>query len=129
MKRRHRSALIVVAALIGCIRTAPPLPHAPRGLDRITVQQPTNKTGDALVVDDLGLLGRLTEAAPTDVPDILAADLRTALINRGVKVIKNPPRSPALRTEIRRWEPYTADYSVVTVDLVASLVEPSTGKE
>ncbi len=30
---------------------------------------------------------------------------------------------PTLQIELRRWEPYSVDYSSVTVDLVASLVD------
>ena len=35
---------------------------------------------------------------------------------------------PVLRTEIRRWDPYTADYAAVTVDIAVALIEPGSGR-
>lgn len=129
MTLRRLSASIVVALLVGCAPPAPPLPPAPTGLDRISVQEPVNRTGDDLVVEEPGWLGRLTDTKGSTVPDVLAEDLRTMLTRRGFKV-RDPSGSwPALRTEIRRWEPYSANYSLVTVDVLALLVEPDTGRE
>ena len=94
------------------------------------VEQPANRTGGDLVVDGTGLLARLVDAKPSTVPDLLAADLSSQLEKQGFRLAKGKADdAPVLRTEIRRWEPYSADYSTVTVDIDAALVEPGSGRE
>jgi hypothetical protein len=132
MMTRRLSLLFFVAALVGCGPALQPLPPAPTGVQRIAVQEPANRTGDKLVVTDPGWIGQLLDEKHQTVPGLLAADLRDVLAKQGFKVAaaskKDTPSMPALRTEIRRWEPYSADYSMVTVDVAASLVDES-GRE
>jgi hypothetical protein len=126
--RLPRLAIVVVLVLAGCMSPPPPLPPAPSGIQRISVQEPQNRTGLALTVDDPGWLGRLVDQRRSNVPGVLATELRAELSRRGFKVVDPGGPAPALRTEIRRWEPYSADYSMVTVDVAASLVDPDSGR-
>lgn len=131
MPTHRMPILFAMALLVGCTQAVQPLPPAPQGLRRITVQQPANSTGAELVIDQAGLLGRLIDEKRKSVPDQLADDLRDQLARRGFKVADGPtgwPTEPVLRTEIRRWETYTADYSLVTVDVAAAVVDPE-GRE
>jgi len=130
MFRTTHSLLTVVATsvVLGCAATPPPLPPAPQGVREITVQPPANHTGSDLVVNDPGVLGRYLGDTRTTVPELLAADLRTLLADRGFRVVgATTDYVPALRTEIRRWAPYSADYSEIAVGLIATLVDPETG--
>jgi len=130
MTTRPLPVLVVVAALVGCTGSLPPLPPAPSGVNRIAVEQPANRTGGDLVVDGPGLLQRVLRQETSTVPDLLAEDLRSVLTQQGFRVISgNPDDVPLLRTDIFRWQHYSADYSIVTVDLVASVVEPGSGRE
>lgn len=133
MKRVPRSAVknlavpVFVTILVGCAaaRPAPP-PPGPSGVQEIAVAQPTNRTGGALVVEEPGWPANVIGETRSTVPDLLAADLRAQLTDRGFRLAT--PRStgaPTLQVEIRRWELYSADYSTVTVDLLATLLEPS----
>ena len=137
-----RALIVSLGALplLGCMEIKSPLSYfqstppavapGPRGIERIAVQQPVNRTGRPLMVDEPGLLGKVLDEKPSNVPDVLGDDLRAELVNRGFQVVTNGSRtSPALRTEIRRWEPYSANYSMVTVDVVATVVEPTNGRE
>jgi hypothetical protein len=63
------------------------------------------------------------------VPDLLAEDLRKVLMQQGFSTPTSGTDAPVLRTEIGRWEHYTATYETVTVDVVATLVEPASGRE
>ncbi len=123
-------AMVVAGAILGgCVASQPALPPAPRGIMEITVQAPTNTTGRELVIDDPGTLGRYLGVTRSTVPEVLAADLRTLLADRGFRVVPGTTDYvPALRTEIRSWVPYSADYSQVTVSLVASLIDPEDGR-
>jgi hypothetical protein len=126
--RLHHLAIAVVLVLAACVQQLPPLPPAPTGIQRISVQQPENRTGRDLTVDDPGWLGRLVDQRRSNVPQVLATELGAELARRGFKVVDSGGSSPVLRTEIRRWDPYSADYSMVTVDVVASVVDPESGR-
>jgi hypothetical protein len=123
-----RALVVVVVILSGCTQPLPPLPPAPTGMQRLSVEAAANHTGRDLTIDDPGWLGRLVEQRRTSVTDVLASELRAELERHGFKVVDAGGASPSLRTEIRRWEPYSADYSMVTVDVVATLVEPEGGR-
>jgi len=137
-----RALIVSLGALplLGCMEIKSPLSYfqstppavapGPRGIERIAVQQPVNRTGRPLMVDEPGLLGKVLDEKPSNVPDVLGDDLRAELVNRGFQVVTDGSRSsPALRTEIRRWEPHSANYSMVSVDVVATVVEPTSGRE
>jgi len=131
-----RPLLVALGAvpLVGCMlfttKSAPAVVPGPRGIERIAVQQPVNRTGRPLVVDEPGVLGNVLGEKSSNVPDVLGENLRAELVNRGFQVVTDGSRtSPALRTEIRRWEPYSANYSMVTVDVVATVVDPTSGRE
>lgn len=127
MRARRLSGLVLIATLLGC-STGPSFPPPPGGMKRIAVEKPVNSTGDELVVYGPGLLQRLLKLDTATVPDVLAEDLRTALSRKGFRLADPAGDVPVLKTEILRWQPYTANYETVTVDLVASLVEPD-GRE
>lgn len=124
--------LVVVATLVtlaGCAAPPPTLPPAPSGVQEITVTEPSNRTGRALVVEEPGMLGRYFGEKRSTVPQVLASDLRALLEERRFRVIHGGGEGiPALQTEIHRWEPYSADYSQVTVSILASLVDPANGR-
>ena len=131
-----RTLLVVlgVAPLVGCgfffTKNPPAVAPGPRGLERIAVQEPVNRTGRPLTVDEPGMLGKMLDEKASDVPEVLGKDLRTELANRGFQVVADGSRtSPSLRTEIRRWEPHSANYSMVTVDVIAWVVDPTSGRE
>jgi hypothetical protein len=120
---------IIAAAVVGCTPPRAPLAPAPAGVEEVTVAEPTNRTGSALVVEDPGLFSKLTGQTRSTVPELVAADLRSALVDRGFRVATaRSSGAPTLHVEIRRWEPYSADYSAVSVDLVATLLEPASGR-
>ena len=124
-----RSFVLVAAVLVGCALPAPQLAPAPSGLSRVVIEQPVNRTGGDLVVEGPDLFGSLIGERPSTVSDVLADDLRTRVAYQGFLVGKSADDDvPVLRTEIHRWEPYTADYSMVTVDVTAALVEPGSGR-
>ena len=77
-------------------------------------------------MNDPGLLTGLLEAKST-VPELLESNLRRALVLRGYRVERVAKDAPRLQLDIRRWEEYSADFSMVTVDLTATL-EGSSGK-
>jgi len=128
MRAWRLSGLVLIATLLGCSSTAPSFPPPPSGMKRIAVEKPANRTGDDLVVYGPGLLQRLLKLDTASVPDVLAEDLRTALSRQGFRLAQPGEDVPVLKTEILRWQPYAANYETVTVDLVASLVEPG-GRE
>ena len=123
----RRSFLLAVAVLVGCALPSPSLPPGPSGLQRVVVEEPVNRTGGDLVVDGPGLFERLVRERPSAVPDVLGEDLRARFASQGFQLGKSKD-DPVFRTEIRRWEPFTADYSTVTVDIAAALVEPGSGR-
>jgi hypothetical protein len=120
--------LLAVAVLVGCVHPPPPLPPGPSGLQRIVVEEPVNRTGGDLVVEGPGVFERLIGENPSSVPDVLAEDLRAQLEYRGFRLDKSKEDVPVFRTEIRRWDPYTADYATVTVDIAVALIEPGSGR-
>ena len=128
MRARVWHVVVMVATLAGCARP-PSFPPPPEGVKRIAVEQPTNRTGEDLVVYGPGLLQRVLKQQIETVPDILAEDLRTALTRQGFRVADPGGDAPVLRTEILRWQHYPADYETVTVDVAASLVEADSGRE
>jgi hypothetical protein len=122
--------LLVAVALAGCARPPAPLPPPPSGVRSVAVELPVNRTGDDLVVFGPGILQRVLRADVVTVPDLLAEDLRKVLVRQGFRTpTPGTEGVPVLRTEIGRWEHYAPDYETVTVDVVASLVEPESGRE
>jgi hypothetical protein len=121
-------AVVLVVAIAGCVQPPAPLPPAPTGIQQIGVEPPANRTGRDLTLDNPGWLERLLDERRTNVPSVLATELRAELERHRFRIVEPSHASASLRTEIRRWEPYSADYSMVTVDLVASLVEPESGR-
>ena len=126
------ASILLAAAWVGCASLAPtpPVPP-PTGVARLAVSKPANLTPNTLLVSDPGPLERrLLNRERETVPDILGQDLRDVLARQGFIVVSETSSgtSPTLQTEVRRWEPYAADYSAVTVDVVATLVAPG-GRE
>jgi len=113
-----------VCALLGCARSTPPVPDVPRGVKTIAVPEPTNRTGEELVSDP-GLIVKWFGAERVTVPQRMAVDLRDELERLGFEVVDAADEDvPTLQVDIRSWRPYSADYSMVQVDLVAALVAP-----
>jgi hypothetical protein len=130
MTIRAALAVLGIAALTACAHPPAPLPPPPSGLRYVAVEQPVNRTGEELVVYGPGLLQRVLKQDTVTVPDLLAEDLRKVLMQQGFRApTPGMEDAPVLRTEIGRWEHYTANYETVTVDVVASLVEPASGRE
>jgi hypothetical protein len=124
-----RMVLVLLAALqLGCGASKPPV-AGPVGVTTIAVDPTTNSTEKSLVLEDPGLLGRVLDVQRSAVPELLRSDLRAALTARGFDVVERGGNVPVLRTEVRKWEPYAADYSMVVVDVVASVVEQPSGRE
>ena len=124
--------LVLLAAMlqIGCGASKPPPVAGPAGVRSIAVDPVANRTGDTLVLTDPGLLGRLLDEQRASVPALLRSDLRAALTDRGFDVVAEAGHgTPALHIELRRWAPYTADYSMVMVNLVATIIEHPSGRE
>jgi hypothetical protein len=130
MTVRHASAVLVLATLAGCSHPPAPLPPAPSGVRRLAVEKPVNRTQDDLIVYGPGILQRILKDDIVTVPDLLAEDLQKVLTRQGFRVAAPGTEDvPVLRTEIGRWEHYAASYNTVTVDVVASLVDPASGRE
>ena len=131
MTRRH-AAVALAVLLAGCVSPAPaPIPPGPQGVQRIVVPKPANRTQSPLVVDDPGWIDKvLSSDKKKTVSDVLASHLRNQLEQRGflVKVSDTTKELPTLKTEIRRWEPYSADWSLVVVDLTATVEDPQGGR-
>jgi len=124
-----RIVLVLFMALQLACGASKPQVAGPAGLTTIAVDPTTNSTEKSLVLQDPGLLGRFLDEKRMAVPELLRSDLRAALTARGFDVVEKGGNVPVLRTELRKWEPYTADYSMVLVDVVASLVEQPSGRE
>jgi hypothetical protein len=121
--------LLALAPIAGCTTTPTPFPPGPAGVLDIAIQPPSNQTGRELIVDQPGLLGSYLGEKRETVPEVMAGDLRTLLRDRGFRVLAaNADGAPTLRTEIRRWEPHSADYSKITVSLLATLIDPASGR-
>ena len=129
---RRYAAMVAVVLLAGCVSKEPaPLPPGPQGVKRIVVPKPVNSTQSQLVVDDPGWIDKmLSSDKKKTVSDVLASHLRDQLEQRGfvVKASDATKELPTLKTDIRRWEPYSADWSLVVVDLVATLDDPQAGR-
>lgn len=126
--QRTTTAVVAGLALAGCVHAPPPVAPGPHDLRTIAVQEPTNSTGTTLVSDP-GLILEWMGAERVTVTQRLGADLRAELERRGFAVVeKGAGDTPSLRVEIRRWQPYSADYSMVQVDLTATLVEPGSDR-
>lgn len=122
----HRPFIVAVAAVVvGCAaHRQPPIPPAPSDVQQVVLAEPVNRTGGELVVVDPGLFERLMREERSTVPGLLAGDLRARLEQQGFRLgDRTSGDAPVLRTEIRRWEPFAADYSTVTVDIDAALVD------
>lgn len=128
MRASAAYGVVFAAMLLGCAGP-PSLPPPPGGVKRIAVAHPANHTGGDLIVDGPGLMQRVLREEIATVPDVLAEDLRTVLTQQGFRVTQPEDDVPVLRTELHRWQHYAADYETVTVDVVATLVEPSSGRE
>ena len=124
-----RMLLLLATVLhLGCGATTR-LATGPTGVTTVAVDPIDNRTGEALVIEDPGLLGRVLDVERSTVPGVLRGDLRSTLTARGFDVLAEPARDAAvLHTELRKWTPYTADYSMVVVDVAAWLAEPG-GRE
>jgi len=122
--------LLTAAFQLGCSASRPAPLAGPAGVRSIAVDPVANRTGAPLVLEDPGLLGRLLDEQRAAVPELLRSDLRAALTDRGFDVVAEPGSgAPVLHIELRRWEPYTADYSMVMVNLVATIHEQPGGRE
>ena len=147
-----RLTTLMAVLLAGCASVAPPPP--PASVHSVAVFPPTNRTGDGLLVAGASLLEKY--AFSTDrvtVPDVLAAELRSALMHRGFSVVSpdvvhgatggrtvmSPDaaaeiarqghlEAPVLLVAIDRWEPDADTHpAFVIVALEATLVDPATG--
>ena len=133
---RSRSLLLVLAVVflgacsIPLTPKPPAMPPPPTGLKAVAVELPRNATGENLKVNEDGFLaGFFDDRKTTNVPELLQEHLRVELNKRDFRLV--PPDSgvaPVLRTDIRRWQPQSATWELVTVDLTASLVEPGSGR-
>ncbi len=147
---RLTSLIAVLLAGCGGIATSPP----PTTVHSVAVFPPSNHTGDGLLVAGASFLEQY--AVRTDrvtVPDVLAAELRSALVHRGFDVVASDTvhavtgggtvaspdaavemarrghlEAPLLLVAIERWEPDAATHpAFVIVALEATLVDPATG--
>jgi len=151
--RTWRVWCIVVLMAGGCARPPAPPPHdLPR---TVAVLPPHNETGSPLPVAGSSLLERYAfDTRPVTVPDVLASEARLQLAYRGFTVVpgdvvaqatnERPPASAAaaagiakrahldgtvLFIDLRRWNPDPpTEPRVVIVDLVVSLLDPSSGR-
>jgi hypothetical protein len=127
--RLRTLAVAVLLASGACGRPLAPLPPPPTGIGRIAVEEPTNKTGNKLEMDERGALALVLGPKHTTVAEVLAADLRKVLAKQRFDVVAPRGAAPILRIELDRWEAHAVDYSMVTVDLKAKVVEPGTARE
>ena len=123
------AAVLALVSIAGCATTPAPIPPGPRGVQDIAVQPPSNQTGRELIVNQPGLLGAYFDEKRSTVPDVLASDLRSLLRDRGFRVLDAKADGvPTLSTQIRSWDPYSADYSRITVSVLATLTDPTSGR-
>jgi hypothetical protein len=124
-----RPSFVAVLVLASCTTAPPAFPPGPSGVQEISVAEPSNRTGRDLVVEDPGMLGRYFGDERSTAPQVLARDLRALLEDRRFRVVRGTAEGvPRLQIELRRWDPYSVDYSQVTVSLRATLVDPSSGR-
>ena len=146
-------AWLPAVLLAGCATAVAPGP--PATVRSVAVLQPSNRTGDPLLVSGTSFLEKYAfRSARVTVPDLLAAMLRAELGGRGFEVVSaeamesaaggravdSPDAAaelarharvdaPVLLVAIERWEPDVGvqpDYVIVGLD--ATLIEPATGK-
>lgn len=129
-----RRILLVVLTLssFGCAALRPEMPSTPPpgGILRIGVEKPVNASGAELLQPPKDpLFEAVTGVVPQPtIIESLETHLRSQLQSRGFQVLtKNVAEVPVLRTEIRKWLPYQVDYSLVTVDVIVTLVDGKTG--
>ncbi len=130
MTMRRTLPLLLLVSVLGACRPQPPIaPAGPSGVENVVVAPPANKTGGDLTVAMPGFVEKLLDRKKETVPQVLGASLRKQLERQSFNVVPSTTsQAPTLRTEIKRWEMYSADYSMVTVDLSAALVAPD-GRE
>lgn len=148
--------MILTAALVpGCVPQPEPLPEIPAPVRKIAVLPPNNQTGQSLEITATSLLDKYTFRSihPT-VPDVLAAEARSQLSQRGYNVTepqivdaacagKTPTsvqnaaeiatrgglEGASLYIDLRRWEPDASfQPAAVMVWIELSLIDPPTGK-
>ena len=153
MTTARRVSGILLLAAAGCARPAAP---PPRDVPRtVAVLAPHNETGGRLPVAGSSLLERYAfDTRPVTVPDVLASEARLQLLSRGFTVVPadvvaraTDNRTPAsaeaaadiakrahldgavLFIDLRRWDPDPpSEPRVVIVNLVVTLVDPSSGR-
>jgi len=112
---------MVVLMAGGC---APP-PAPPHNLPRtVAVLPPHNETGGPLPVAGSSLLERYAfDTRPVTVPDVLASEAAADIAKRAHL------DGAALFIDLRRWNPDPpTEPRVVIVDLVVSLIDPSSAR-
>lgn len=153
MTTARRVSCILLLAAASCARPAAP---PPRDVPRtVAVLAPHNETGGRLPVAGSSLLERYAfDTRPVTVPEVLASEARLQLLSRGFTVVPadivaraTDNRTPAsaeaaadiakrahldgaaLFIDLRRWDPDPpSEPRVVIVNLVVSLVDPSSGR-
>lgn len=124
------AAVLLAGCSIPLTPKPPEMPAPPTGLKTVAVEMPRNASGEDLTVNETGFLaGFLDDRKTTTVPELLQEHLRVELNRKDFRLV--PPDSgvaPVLRTDIRRWQPMSATWEQVTVDLSSSLVEPGSGR-
>src|ERR1700741_4607449 len=99
-------------AVAGLVLTcAAPQVGPPPAVRRVAVLQPSNRTGDGLLIAGASLLERYAlRTERLTVPDVLAAEARVQLVRRGIDVVPadlvenatagRAPGSPAAAAEL-----------------------------
>jgi hypothetical protein len=126
MSLRAVASLAFLVAF-GCVRPVTPFSEPPATL---AVSLPHNRTGSELAVAGDWILERWALGGRrVTVPDVLAAETRTLLAERGF-VVAPPERAdvPALELVVERWEPEAPSLAFVRVTLAATLVERPAGR-
>jgi hypothetical protein len=122
------AALVVSSSGCAAMRAETVAPSPPGGILKIDVAKPVDATGGALPEQPRGREFDFGSVQEPTVTESLALQLRSQLASRGFEVMTRKTTGvPELRTEIRRWAPYQVDYSMVTVDVTATLVDGQTG--
>ncbi len=122
------AAVILLAIAAGCVQAPPSAPPPP--VAAVAVLPPVNRTGDPLLVAGTSLLERYALDTPrVTVPDLIAAEARRLLRERGVTVGDTRTGGAALRIDVWRWQPdsETQPASVI-VALDATLFDVESGQ-
>jgi hypothetical protein len=130
MSRSSLLAALLAVFTSACAAPLTALPPPPVGLKAIAIATPHNATGSALTVNEDGFMAAVFDDKKTvTVPGLLEDDLRVELNKRDFRIVKpDAATAPVLRTDIRRWQPQSATWSQVTVDISASVVENGSGR-